>query len=107
MTARVAEPDRRRLAQLLTQAGAALDPDGVAALIAGILAAPPEIGNSWHALVADPTPPALAEALEAMRAWLAQDFRDGLADEDFALLPRAARLEMLRDELKAQRLDGF
>src|SRR5712691_12023329 len=107
MTAPGTEPDRRHLARLLTEAGSALDPDGVAALIAGILAAPPEIGTSWHALVADPTPPALADALEAMRAGLAQDFRDGLADEDFALLPRAARLAMLRDELKAQRLDGF
>src|SRR5229473_1902324 len=107
MTAPGTEPDRGHLARLLTEAGSVLDPDGVAALIAGILAAPPEIGTSWHALVADPTPPALAEALEAMRAWLAQDFRDGLADEDFALLPRAARLAMLRDELKAQLLDGF
>src|SRR5712692_8863787 len=107
MTARGTEPDRRHLARLLKEAGSALDPDGVASLIAGILAAPPEIGTSWHALVADPTPPPLAAALEAMRAWLAQDFRDGLSDEDFALLPRAARLGMLRDELKAQRLDGF
>ena len=55
MTASVAEPDRRRLAQLLKQAGSALDPNGVAVLIAGILAAPPEIGTSWHPLVADPT----------------------------------------------------
>src|SRR5207302_3066678 len=98
MTAPGAEPDPRQLARLLQEAGSALDPDGVAALIAGILAAPPEIGTSWHALVADPIPPALADALEAMRAWLAEDFRDGLADEDFALLPRAARLEMLRGE---------
>src|SRR5438105_10562253 len=107
MTANVTAPDRRRLAQLLKEAGSPLDPDGVAALVAGVLAAPPEIGASWHALVADPTPPALAAALEAMRAGLAQDSRDGLADEDFALLPRAARLQMLRDELKAQGLDGF
>src|SRR5579864_7506860 len=107
MTARGAEPNRRQLAQLLKEAGSALDPDGVGALIAGILAAPPEIGTSWHKLVADPTPVALADALEAMRAWLAEDFRDGLADEDFARLPRAARLEMLRDELKGLGLDGF
>ncbi len=91
MTARGAEPDRRQVARLLTVAGSTLDPDGVEALIAGILAAPPEIGTSWHRLVADPTPPALAGALEEMRAWLGRDFRDGLADEDFALLPRAAR----------------
>ena len=107
MTARGAAPDRRRLAGLLKEAGSALDPDGVAALIAGILASPPEIGASWHVLVADPTPPALAEALEAMRAYLAEDYRDGLASEDFARLPRAARLALLRDELTACRLDGF
>src|ERR1700687_2364393 len=103
MAAREAEPNRRQLAQLLKEAGAALDPDGVAAPIAGIRAAPPEIGASWHRLVADPAPPALAGALEELRAWLGRDFRDGLADEDFALLPRAARLQMLRDELKVHR----
>jgi Xaa-Pro aminopeptidase len=107
MTARGAEPDRRQLAQLLKEAGSALDPDGVAALIAGILAAPPEIGTSWHRLVAEPIPAALAGALEEMRAWLGRDFRDGLTDEDFARLPRAARLQLLRDDLTAHRLDGF
>src|SRR5712691_7021069 len=107
MTAPGTEPDRRHLARLLTEAGSALDPDGVAALIEGILAAPPEIGTSWHRLVADPTPPALADALERMRARLAQDFRDGLADEDFADLPRPARVQMLRDELRARGLDAF
>jgi len=107
MTARGTQPDRRRLAHLLTEAGATLDPDSVAALIAGVLAAPPEIGASWHKLVADPTPPALADALEALRAWLAEDYRDGLGTEDFTRLPRAARLALLRDELAAGRLDGF
>jgi Xaa-Pro aminopeptidase len=107
MTASGAAPDRRRLAGLLKEAGSALDPDGVAALIAGVLASPPEIGASWHVLVADPTPPALNEALEAMRAYLAQDYRDGLASEDFARLPRAARLALLREELAARHLDGF
>jgi Xaa-Pro aminopeptidase len=107
MTARGEGPDRRRLARLLKEAGSAHDPDGVAALISGILAAPPEIGNSWYALVADPTPPALAEALEELRAHLAEDYRDGLAPEDFARLSRPARLELLREELKARRLDGF
>src|SRR5271163_1666093 len=107
MMARQTEPDRRRLARLLEEAGSALDPDGVAALIAGVLASPPEIGVSWHALVADPTPPALAEALEALRAWLAEDYRDGLGTEDFARLPRTARLALLRDELTACGLDGF
>ncbi|HVC55482.1 MAG TPA: aminopeptidase P family protein [Stellaceae bacterium] len=107
MTATATEPDRGHLAQLLTEAGSGFDPDGVAALIAGILAAPPEIGASWHALVADPTPPALEAALEAMRAYLAEDYRDGLGNEDFARLPRAARLALLREDLAARRLDGF
>src|SRR5438067_6097060 len=107
MTAPGAEPDPNQLARLLKESGSAIDPDGVAALIAGILAAPPEIGTSWHQLVADPIPPALADVLETMRATLAKDFSDGLEDEDFARLPRAARLQMLRDELKARRLDGF
>ena len=107
MTASVREPDRRRLAQLLKAAGSALDPDGVAALIAGVLAAPREIGTSWHQLVADPTPPELAAALEAMCAARAADYRDGLGKEDFARLPRPARLQLLRDQLAAQRIDGF
>jgi Xaa-Pro aminopeptidase len=107
MTARAVEPGRSQLTHLLKEAGSALDPDGVAALIAGVLASPPEIGTSWHALVADPTPPALADALDAMRARLAEDFHDGLAAEDFARLPRASRLAMLRDELRAGGIDGF
>src|SRR3954470_24119796 len=100
-------PNRDRMAKLLRDAGSALDPDGVAELIAGVLAAPPEIGKSWHALVADPTPPALAEALEDMRFYLAEDWRDGLAPEDFARLPCPARLALLREELSARGLDGF
>src|SRR3954454_23663300 len=100
-------PDRDRLAKLLRDAGAALDPDGVAELIAGVLAAPPEIGVSWHALVADPIPPALAETLEQYRAWLAEDWRDGLSREDFARLPRPARLALLREELSTRGLGGF
>ena len=99
MSVTAAAPDRDRLAKLLGEAGSMLDPDGVAELIAGVLAAPPEIGASWHALVADPTPPALAEILERFRARLAEEWRDGLAPEDFARLPRPARLEMLREEL--------
>ncbi|HTT80398.1 MAG TPA: aminopeptidase P family N-terminal domain-containing protein, partial [Stellaceae bacterium] len=100
-------PNRDRLAQLLRDAGARVDPDGAAALIAGVLAAPPAIGASWHRLVADPCPPELAGALDAVRGWLAEDYRDGLAPEDFARLPRAARLDLLREELARRRLDGF
>jgi Xaa-Pro aminopeptidase len=100
-------PDQGRLAQLLKEAGSPLDPAGVGQLAAGVLAAPPEIGTSWHRLVAEPTPPALAAALEEVRAYLAEDYRDGLSAEDFARLPRPARLALLREELARQGLDGF
>src|SRR3954452_3228146 len=107
MTATGIAPNRDRLTQLLKRAGSPLDPDGIAELIAGVLAAPPEIGTSWHKLVADPTPPALAEALEELRAWLAENWRDGLSAEDFVRLARPARVALLREELKARGLDGF
>src|SRR6266852_2557182 len=107
MTMRGSEPDRDELGRLLREAGSADDPQGVEALIEGVLAAPPEIGTSWHMLVADPIIPALAGALEALRAAKAKGYRNGLAAEDFARLPRAARLDRLRRELAAQGLDGF
>src|SRR5437762_11808430 len=108
MTAAAAtKPDRRRLAHLLRAAHSPLDPDGVAELVAGVLAAPEEIGASWHRLVADPTPPALAEALEELRAHMAAGYHDGLSREDFARLPRPARLARLREVLVARRLDGL
>jgi Xaa-Pro aminopeptidase len=107
MTPTKTAPDLEHLANLLRDAGSALDPGGVAELIAGVLAAPPEIGKSWHALVADPTPPALAAAIEDIRTYLAEDWRDGLEPEDFARLPRPARLALLREELRERGLDGF
>src|SRR5258707_7670739 len=108
MTAAAAtKPDRRRLAHLLRAAHAPLDPDGVAELVAGVLAAPEEIGASWHRLVADPTPPALAEALEELRAHMAAGYHDGLSREDFARLPRPARLAQLREVMVAHGLYGF
>src|SRR5438874_1910125 len=108
MTAAAAtKPDRRRLAHLLRAAHSPLDPDGVAELVDGVLAAPEEIGTSWHQLVAEPTPPALAEALEELRAHMAAGYHDGLSREDFARLPRPARLARLREVLAARRLDGF
>src|SRR5919108_953135 len=100
-----AKPDRRRLAHLLRAAHSSLDPDGVIDLVRGVLAAPAEIGTTWHQLVADPTPPALAEALEELRAHLAADYHDGLSREDFARLPRSARLARLREVLAARGLD--
>src|SRR5580704_5342607 len=100
-------PERSGLARLLAEAGSSLDVDAVDTLIAGVLAAPPEIGTSWHALVAEPTPPALAEALEARRVALAASHHDGVQPEDFARLSRAERLKLLRERLAADRLAGF
>src|SRR5438045_3151959 len=101
------KPDRRRLAHLLRAARSPLDTDGVVDLVDGVLAAPAEIGDSWHRLVADPTPSALAEALEELRAYLAAGYRDGLSREDFARLPRAARVARLREVMTARGIDGF
>ncbi|MGH7092002.1 MAG: aminopeptidase P family N-terminal domain-containing protein, partial [Stellaceae bacterium] len=98
---------REHLARLLKEAGSAYDPDGVAGLIAGVLAAPDEIGTSWHLLVADPMPAELAAALEAVRRQLAAGHRDGLGPDDFDRLPRAARLAALREELARRGLSGF
>jgi Xaa-Pro aminopeptidase len=102
-----AGPERRQLAQLLAAANSPLDVDATIALVGGVLAAPEEIGNSWHALVADPTPAPLAAALDALRDRLAAEFRDGLGAEDFARLPRPARLGLLREELARRGLAGF
>jgi Xaa-Pro aminopeptidase len=99
--------DRARLMELLREAGSAYDPDGVCAVIAGVLAAPPAVGASWHRLIADPMPAQLAEALEALKAEMARDRHDGLGRADFARLPRKARLARLREELTARGLDGF
>jgi Xaa-Pro aminopeptidase len=101
------QPHRDELARLLEETGSAYDPEGVAALIEGVLAAPAEIGTSWHILVADPVPPQLADRLEALRAHMARDYRDGLAAEDFARLPRSERLARFRVELASRGLDGF
>jgi Xaa-Pro aminopeptidase len=102
-----AEPDRDELGRLLQEAGSAYDARSVEALIEGVLAAPAEIGTSWHILVADPMTPALAGALEALRAAKAKVNRNGLSTEDLKLLPSATRLDRLRRELAARGLDGF
>ena len=100
-------PDREELARLLREARSAYDPEGVEALIAGVLGAPAEIGTGWHMLVADPMTPDLAEALEALRVRMAAGYHDGLGGEDFTNLPRAERLGRLRRELIGRGLDGF
>ena len=107
MTTSGPEPDRGELGRLLQEAGSAYDPQGVEALIEGVLGAPVEVGTSWYRLVADPVTPALAGALEALQAAKAKQYRNGLSAGDFERLPRAARLGRLRQELAAQGLDGF
>jgi len=107
MTMSGTEPDRSELGRLLREAGSAYDPQGVERLIEGVLAAPTEVGKSWHALVADPMTQGLAGALEALKAVKAKAYHNGLSAEDFELLPRASRVGRLRQELAAQGLDGF
>jgi Xaa-Pro aminopeptidase len=99
--------EQGRLKELLARGRSPLDVDAVDALIAGVLAAPPEIGDSWHALVAEPTPPELAAALDARKAVLAASHHDGVSAEDFNRLSRARRLKLLRERLAADGLGGF
>ena len=54
------EQDRGELGRVLQEAGSTYDAQSVEVLIEGVLAAPAEIGTSWHMLVADPVTPALA-----------------------------------------------
>jgi Xaa-Pro aminopeptidase len=107
MKSSTTQPDRVELARLLQAAGSAYDPDGLEALINGVLAAPAGVGTSWHVLVADPMTQELACELEALRAAMAAGYRDGLAAEDFERLPGPERLGRLRQELAARGLDGF
>src|SRR5258708_15857183 len=102
-----AKPDRRRLAHLLRAARSPLDADGVVDLVAGVLAAPDEIGIGWHQLVADPTPPALAEALEELRTHMAAGYHDGLSREDFARLPRPPPLAQFPQAMLPPSLPRF
>src|SRR5215471_7860183 len=103
----ISEPDQGEFARLLKAAGSAYDPEGVAALITGVLAAPAEVEASWHMLVADPMNSALARQLEALKSAMAVHYRDGLAAADFDRLRRPERLGQLRNELAGRGLDGF
>jgi Xaa-Pro aminopeptidase len=107
MASILTQPERDELGRLLEAAGSAYDLDGVEALIAGVLAAPAEIGTGWHVLVADPMPELLAERLEALRAAMKAGYTDGLSAGDFARLPRSERLRRLRTKLGDRSLDGF
>src|SRR5205085_4883664 len=107
MTPSSTRTNRDLLGRLLKAAGSAYDPEGVEALIEGVLAAPAEIGTGWHVLVADPMPQLLASCLEEVRAVMAASYQTGLAAEDFSRLPRSERLARLRTELASRHLDGF
>ena len=99
MRSNATQPNREEMARLLKAAGSVYDPEGVGALIDGVLAAPAEIGTGWHVLVADPMPRQLANCLEALQAAKASEYHDGLSRDDFAREPRAERLARLRKEL--------
>ncbi len=107
MPSSAANPNRGELGRLLKEAGSDYDPDGVEDLIEGVLAAPAEVGKSWHVLVADPAPPELTFELGALRAAMAAGYRDGLAPEDFDRLSRPERLARLHEELANRGADGF
>src|SRR5215831_6033207 len=107
MTSILTQPKRDELGQLLDAAGSVYHPEGVEALITGVLAAPAEIGTGWHVLVADPMPRPLADRLEALRSAMAAGYHDGLSADNFASLPRSERLARLRTGLAARHLDGF
>src|SRR5204863_686058 len=64
------QTNRDVLGRLLKAAGSIYDPEGVEALIEGVLAAPAEIGTGWHVLVAVPMLHLLASCLERLRAAL-------------------------------------
>jgi Xaa-Pro aminopeptidase len=107
MTVSSATPNSGDTGRLLREAGSSYDLQSLDELIEGVLAAPAEVGTSWHMLVVDPVPPELAEGLEARRAARAKGYRNGLATEDFAQLPRGERIALLREELAAKGVDGF
>src|SRR5215470_15428384 len=107
MRSGISEPDRGELARLLKESGSIFDPEGVAALITGVLAAPAAVGASWYTLVADPMTPELARQLAALKTAMAAHYHDGLARADFDPLSRPLRLERLREELAERGLDGF
>jgi Xaa-Pro aminopeptidase len=99
--------ERDKLARLLKEAGSVYDVGSIEALIKGVLAAPAEVGTSWHILVADPMTLELARQLEALKTAMAAHYHDGLAPADFDRLPRPERLGRLREQLRARGLDGF
>src|SRR5437764_8167998 len=107
MTPSSTRTNRDLLGRLLKAAGSAYDPEGVIALIEGVLAAPTEIGTGWHVLVADPMPQPLANRIEVLRASMAKAYHDGLSAEDFHRVSRSERLARLRKEVAVDGLDGF
>lgn len=99
------------LAGLLRDAGVAQTPDGVRALVEGVLAAPPgHDPDAWLVLVGDPLPAELAAQLRALKADMAEGCGPaaaGPAALDHATLDHSARLDALRGALRRMGLDGF
>ena len=94
----------KALAELLAQAGVALDSAAVRALVAGVIAAPVgEDPTSWLELVA-PKPPA---ALEAQLLALEAEMRAQCLAQAGKAPGTPERLARLRAELARQGLDGF
>ena len=89
------------LARLLAASGSPFDPAGVKALIAGVLAAPPDVvSDAWMVLAAPEASPQLKTQLRSLAALLARPraaFPPGAAAE---------RLAALRAELARRGVDG-
>jgi Xaa-Pro aminopeptidase len=94
-----AAADDAGLAELLRQEGAPYDPAGLRALIAGVMAAPPDRDPAaWTTLVVPSPSPALRQRLLALAAE-----RQAAP----AAPPPAERLTRLRAELKRRGVHGF
>ena len=103
-----AMPSAAGLLELLTAAKSPLDARlGGWADRRGARRAAGDRRERWHRLVADPTPPDLAAALDARKAALAAAHHDGLEPDDLARRSRAERLRLLRDRLAADGFAGF
>ena len=90
------------LAPLLREGGSPLDPAGVRALVAGVLAAPPGSNPAaWLRLVSPRPSPGLAAQLEALKREMAQRLPPEEAGAN------AKRLAALRSELARRGVHGF
>jgi Xaa-Pro aminopeptidase len=89
------------LARLLAAEGSPYDPAAARELVAGVLAAPPGVGDEWTALVAPKPSPALKRELLALAAALRRP------EPEPAPGAAAARLAALRAALAERGVAGF